>query len=700
MHMNVYNAAGQLLYNSSTTSSNLTFNLRNLAADTYFVWIAPRYPATSTVDVRLHPMVGSTVTTDGTPTNFSTTAFGQIGYFEFAATAGQSMSVAIQNVALTPNVAGSYYLYVYAPNGAQVGFVNCYTGWGVCDVVHMRNLAQSGTYRMELHTPATQTMSGTLTVSQNVTGTLSPSVPMSLNLSTVGQGAHLTFTATAGQTFALALSSLSTTPANSPMHMNVYNAAGQLLYNSSTTSSNLTFNLRNLAADTYFVWIAPRYPVTSTVDVTLHPGVGGTVTPDGTPVSFSTPALGQIAYYQFAATAGDEVSISLTGVVASPASPAAQYYASVFAPNGTNLGWIGCWSTWTVCDVLHLRNLAQTGTYRVEVSTYATHTISGSLTATLGQTGSLSPNVPLDLTLGAVGQSAELSFTATANQTVSLHMGPLSTVPANTRMYVYVYNAAGTYLGSSMNSTVGASLVLRNLPAGTYYAWVLPQYPATSTVQMTMRPAVAVPTDGTSTSFNTTALGQSRSFTFSGTAGGNVSIALDDIVASPGTSPVQYWFAVFQPDGQNVWTNSCWSNWTACDVMHLRNLAQTGTYRIDISVAATDTLSGTLTLTQALTGTLASGVPVNVTLPLLGQTMLFDMTLSSAQPVSVTGTSISTTPAGRPMQVYIFNPSGSLIASNSSTTGVTVNMGTLQAGSYKVWVVPQYPSTSSLVVGY
>jgi large repetitive protein len=697
MYMNVYNAAGALVANSSTTTSSLTFNLRNLAADTYYVWVAPQYPVTSTFQVKLHPRAGSSVAPNGTSANFNTTAVGQTAYFDFAATAGQSVSVAIQNVVLTPSDAASYYIYVWAPDGAQAGFVNCWSGSAACDVIHMRNLAQTGIYRIEIYTPVTQTMSGTLTVSQDLTGTLNTGVPASLSFSNVGQGAHLSFTATAGQTLALALSSLSTTPANSRMYMNVYNAAGQLLYSNSTTTANLTINLPNLAAGTYYAWIAPQFPVTSTVDVTLHPQVGGTASTDGTPASFSTLAAGQIAYYEFAATAGQSVSVALTNVALSP-STQAQYFASVFAPNGSNLGWIGCWSTWTACDVLHMRNLPQTGTYRVELSTYATHTLSGTLTVSVAQTGTLSPDVPLDLTLNAPGQGAYLNFTATAGQTVSVHIGMLNTVPANTRLYMHLYNAAGTYLGGT-SSTVGASFVLPNLAAGTYYAWIVPQYPATSTVRTTMQPAVAVPTDGTATSFDTTAAGQSRTFTFSGTAGGSVSIALSDIVASPSTSPVQYWFAVFRPDGQNVWTNGCWSSSAACDVMHLRDMLA-GTYRIEITTAATHTLSGTLTLTQALTGTLTSGVPTNVSLPLLGQTMMLGMTLSSAQPVSVTGTSISTTPAGRPMQIYVFNPAGSLIASNSGTAGISVNMGTLQAGAYKVWIVPQYPSTSSLVVGY
>ncbi|MGH8237786.1 MAG: hypothetical protein ACREXP_12290, partial [Steroidobacteraceae bacterium] len=698
MYMNVYNAAGQQLYNSSTTGASLTFNLPNLAAGTYYVWIVPQYPATSTMQVTLHPRAGGTLTTDGTPSSFSTTARGQIAYFDFAATAGESVSVALQNVVLTPSTQASYYTYVYAPNGANVGFLNCWSGSSVCDVLHMRNLPQTGNYRIEVITSTPQTLSGALTVSLDVTGTLSTSAPVSLSLNKVGQGAHLSFTATAGETFALAITSLSTTPANTRVYMNVYNAAGQQLYNSSTTTSNMTFNLPNLAAGTYYAWIIPQYPATSTLQVTLHPRVGGTVATDGTPATFSTVATGQTAYFEFAATAGQSVSVSLTNVALSP-SAQAQYFASVFAPNGANVGWIACWSTWTVCDVLHMRNLPQTGTYRVELSTYATHTFSGTLTVALAQTGSLSPDVPLDLTLSKVGQAAHLSFTVTAGQIVSVHLGPLSTVPADTRMYVNVYNAAGANVGST-SSTVGSSVVLPNLPAGTYYAWVMPQYPATSTVQLTMRPAVAVPTDGTATSLDTTARGQSRSFTFSGTAGGSVSIALSDIVVSPSGSTVQYWFAVYRPDGQNVWTNTCWSNWTACDVMHLRDLLQTGTYRIDVGVSSTHTLSGTLTVTQALTGTLTSGVPVNVSLPLLGQTKLFGMTLPAAQPVSVTATSVSTTPAGRPMQIYVFNPSGSLIASGSGTTGITVNMGTLPAGAYKVWVVPQYPATSSMVVGY
>jgi len=694
VYMDVLNAAGALAVSgSSTTTSNLTMNLPYLPADTYYVWIRPQYPSTSTMQVTLHPRVGSAIPTDGTPSTFSTAAPGQTAYYDFSATAGQNVSVAVTGMVVSPATPLLYFINVYAPNGSGVGSLGCWST-APCAVVHMRNLPQTGTYRVQVSAAATHTFSGTLTVSAAQTGSLSPGVPLDLNLNAIGQAANLSFTATAGQTVSVNMGQLSTSPAGMRMLVQVFNAAGTYfdgIY--SAVGSSLVFP--NLATGTYYAWVGPEYPSTSTLQMTLRPAVA--VATDGTPTSVDTLQRGQSSFFTFSATAGQSTSVALSNVVTSPSGSAALYFINVYAPNGGNVGSLGCWNT-APCAVVHMRNLSQTGTYRVQISPPPTHTLTGTLTVSAAQTGSLSPGVPLDLNLNAIGQAANLSFTATAGQTVSVNMGQLSTSPAGMRMLVQVFNAAGTYF-DGIYSAVGSSLVFPNLATGTYYAWIAPEYPSTSTLQMTLRPAVAVATDGTPTSVDTLQLGQSAFFNFSATAGQNVSVALSNVVTSPSGSAALYFINVYAPNGGNVGSLGCW-NTAPCAVVHMRNLSQTGTYRVQISPPPTHTLTGTLTLTQGLSGTLSSGVPVNLTLPLLGQTMMFDMTLPSAQPVSVTATSISTTPAGTQMVIYVLNAAGNSIASGSGTTGITINLGTLAAGSYKVWVIPQYPATSSMVVGY
>ena len=128
------------------------------------------------------------------------------------------------------------------------------------------------------------------TLTADVTATLTASTPQSLPLVAMGQAAWLTFTATAGQTLALNLSGISSTPANATYSVTVYNAAGTSVATGSETTGT-TLNLPNLAAGTYNAWISPVYPATTSMQATLEPQTGGvlSLTSSGSGSTFTTP---------------------------------------------------------------------------------------------------------------------------------------------------------------------------------------------------------------------------------------------------------------------------------------------------------------------------------------------------------------------------------------------------------------------------
>jgi hypothetical protein len=225
--------------------------------------------------------------------------------------------------------------------------------------------------------------------------------------------------------------------------------------------------------------VVPTVPATGNFTATLFSGTTVAVPTNGTGTNVSTPASGQAAYLSFNATAGQSLSLAITSLVVTGESYAR---VQVFDPNGTYV-------TSTTCFVpsceLSLMNLALTGVYAIVVTQQPGSTGVMSFTATLSVDfgGSLTQGTPLNVTLPNVGESALLTFTATANQSVTLTVSSIVTTPASTTEYVTVYNAAGTQIASG-SGTTSVSIPLNNLAAGGYSILITPGIPATGSMQV------------------------------------------------------------------------------------------------------------------------------------------------------------------------------------------------------------------------
>jgi hypothetical protein len=323
-------------------------------------------------------------------------------------------------------------------------------------------------------------MSFTITASQWVTGTLPLNTPQTPTMSTLGQGALLTFTTTPGQTVALALTGLTTVPAGNGVYFTLVNSAGATV--ASTTSSSTTmFNLPNLAADTYRLMIYPGAAVTSTAQVELFSGTTGTLPLDGSSANYSTQTAWQLPYLSFSGTTGQSLSIAISNLVLSPSSP--NYVAArVYKPDG-NL-WINsnCYAGAIGCN-LAMSPLPQTGTYAVQLLPQGAQTMSFTTTGSQWVTGTLVPSTPQTVSMNTLGQGALLTFTTTTTQTVTVHLSGLATVPSGNGVYFTITNSAGSNLASTTTSS-SANLTLTNLAAGTYKVLIYPGAAVTSSMQV------------------------------------------------------------------------------------------------------------------------------------------------------------------------------------------------------------------------
>jgi large repetitive protein len=693
----VYNSAATSVASGSTTTGT-TLNLPSLAAGTYHVLIAPLTPATATMQATLEPQTGGalSLTSSGGGLSYTTPAAGQDAYFSFTATAGESLSLALSGFSLTPSSVAYAYVTVTGPSYSTYTF--CYMSNGGC-VLPLNNLPAAGTYAVTVTPEGAATMSFVATLSAELTGTLTISSPLNVNLAATGEEAFLTFTATSGQTVALDIGGVSSTPANLPYTVTVYNSAGTSVASGSATTGGTTLNLPSLAAGTYNVWIAPVYPSSATMPVTLEPQTGGALllTSSGSGLSYTTPAPSQNAYFSFTAAAGENLSLTLSGFSLTPSS-VTYAFVTVTGPS---------YSTYTFCYVsnggceLPLNNLPTAGAYTVTVTPEGAATMNFVATLSADVTNTLTAGTPQTVPLAAMGQGAWLTFSATAGQTLALNLSGISSTPANTPYSVTVYNAAGTNVASGSTTTGGTTLNLPSLAAGTYNVWISPEDPSSATMQVTLEPqtggALLLTSSGSGSSYTTPAPSQDAYFSFTATAGESLSLTLTGFSLTP--SSVTYAFVTVTGPSYSTYT-FCYVSNGGC-VFPLNNLPAAGTYTVTVTPEGAATMSFVATLSADVTGTLTAGTPQSVPLAAMGQVASLTFGATAGQTLALNLSGISSTPANATYSVTVCNAAGTSVASGSTTTGsITLNLPNLAAGTYTVWISPVYPASATMQVVY
>jgi YD repeat-containing protein len=270
MYFTVYDSTGAAV-TSTGGQPSVTVNLPQLVGGNYTVLISGfngSTEASATGQVSLVSGVAGVLSANGVGANYATTEPAQIAYFSFTATAGQSVGLGLTQLAITPNPNGYLYVPVSNPDGSFLIDGYCYTTDPGCQFSYV-NLPQTGTYTLTLDPQAQSTMSFTLTLSQDVSGTLAANTPLNVSLPATGQNALLYFSASPGQSVTLTVDSIVTTPANVGVSVSVYNSTGTLISNGAGQPT-VVVSLPNLAADTYNVLIAPAYGATASVRVTIQ----------------------------------------------------------------------------------------------------------------------------------------------------------------------------------------------------------------------------------------------------------------------------------------------------------------------------------------------------------------------------------------------------------------------------------------------
>src|SRR5919108_653867 len=389
-----------------------------------------------------------------------------------------------------------------------------------------------------------------------------------------------------------------------------------------------------------------------------------TIVPGGPPLTVTVSVSGDVANARFNGTAGQRVSLEMTGVSIGT-SACCGVKVTLLRPDGrvVALSTVG-----TNGGFLDTQTLPTTGTYTVAVDPQ---------NASAGEATLVLYDVPSDTTTSIVaggasvgiettvpGQNATATFTGTAGQRVSLAIGDVtfgSTGCCTTR--VSIVKPDGKTLASTTVGTTGGFLDTQTLPTtGLYKIFVDPQNAATGSATLTL---YNVPADSTGTivaggpavTVTTTTPGQNATLTFSGTSGQRVSAEIGPTCCSTR-------IVIVKPNGQTLTSANFGLSGGFFDAVVLPS---SGTYTLIVDPQAAAAGAVTVRLydvpADASASTNAGGPAVTVATSVPGQNAAVTFAGTAGQRVS-----IAIGPSCCSGRVSLLRPNGTSLVSGTFGT--------------------------------
>jgi len=288
-------------------------------------------------------------------------------------------------------------------------------------------------------------------------------------------------------------------------------------------------------------------------------------------------------------------------------------------------------------------------------------------------------------------------FDAGVGQWLSVQTSALTTTPAGANVGYQVFSPSGGLIASGSISGSRNSIHLPVIASPGKYLVAFASGSSSSVQVSALVEVNATLGGGATVSSSTVTSGVSKRFIFSATAGDDLGLAVTSVSFTPtASSGVQVY--VDRPNGSNWQYTWCGNTEVPGCVLSLLNVPDTGQYVVRVMEASNRAMSFGITLSTDVTGTLTAGVPLDVNLDVPGRQALLGFTATAGQSATLSMASISTTPTGKSVFMYVYNPSGTQVASTSGTTQATLNLTNLVAGTYSVLIQPQKAATSTLQV--
>lgn len=699
-YVHVYAPDGTLLgsnYGSSTTPLP-DFNLANApATGEYAVMVDPVAGGTGRVDLKVlktgvttpsAQTPNGTLTVDGAGLAISVPA-NQTHRYVFAGTLGQRLGLGGSGISVSP--AGSAVTVSITRPDNTTALTSCSffaTGFGC----NLPPLPSSGTYTVRVQPAPGATVTATLFLSNDVSGTL----PGNGSVATVttgraGQNVRYAFAGTAGSSYAIAWSGSTYTP-GSAAWITVYRPDGQQLAAAQLFGATGALDLANVpATGNYTVFVDPPAASTGQVSLALRQLATGSVAVDGASTAVSL-AQGQDGRLTFTGAAGQSLGLAVTGLATVPAN--SPVLIRVLDPIG-NLH-TDCSSSsapWS-CT---LKPILQAGSHALVVEPPAGASATLALTLSNDLVGTLAPNAssPTSFATTRPGQNGRYSFNGTPGQHLSLTWSGSSLHPSST---LYVLRPDGTTLTGVPVTVAAGSLDLPALALpGTYTVLVDPFAAATGAISLNLREAVAANLVVDGSPLNLSLLpGQQGRVSLTASANQQLGLAFTNVLTSPAAANVAA--QVFGPDGSFI--TSCLGSpgapWS-CQFVASRGA---GVYSVVVSLGSTPSASMTLTLSGHAQAVLSANAasPTMFSSARPGQDGWFTFSANAGDDHSITWT--GATIPGHWSYLHAVRPDGSLQGSAlfaaEAPRGI-LDLGPLPyTGTYAVHVDPLNVKTGSV----
>jgi hypothetical protein len=472
------------------------------------------------------------------------------GAMTFQGTAGQRINLGFSSVSLT-----QFQVSVYGPDGSLIArqptaVKNYYATMGTRPLssqtqvqtsatayqftadsgatisssemngssVDLVELPATGTYTIFFDPLSTYTGSFTITVSNELEGTIVPqgsAVPVAIGRA--GQNARYTFSGNSGQTVSLQLSDVTIRSG----YVSILKPDGSPLGQpTSFAHAGAVVDAQVLpASGTYVVLIDPELSYTGTVKLALYnaPDLLGNIMIDQMTVTPTLTVPGQRALYTFNASAGQWVNLGLTGVSIASST------ISLLKPDGSKVASTTIGSSGGSLDPAMA--LPETGAYTIVVDPVGNNTGSMTLALSSPVSGTLAlDGAPVTVSLNKPGKTARYTFNGNAGQWVSLGL----TAVGLTSSSISLLDQNGIQLASTTVGTAGGALEISNpLPAtGAYTVLVRPGGPYTGNMTLTLSTEVSdsLKINAAPRPIMISRAGQSGRYTFSGTANQQITI--------------------------------------------------------------------------------------------------------------------------------------------------------------------------------
>ena len=558
------------------------------------------------------PAAAQTIVPGGPSATVTTATGGENASLSFDGTAGQRVSLEITDVTIGTSTCCSTRVSILRPDGRSLATVTVGTTGGFLDATA---LPSAGTYTVLVDPQSSNVGSATLTlhdVPPDATGSVAAGGPAAV-VATVepGQNALVAFSGTAGRRVSIGIADVTVgTSTCCSVRVSVLRPDGRTLVSPVFLGTNGGFLDATTLPSTgmYTILVDPQGPTTGGVSLTLHdvPADATAALAAGGSATVATTVPGQNAAVTFTGTAGQRVSLEVSGVTVG-SSLCCSLRVSILRPDGKVL--VSPVFVGTNGGFVDATTLPSTGTYTVVVDPQGADTGAAALTlydvpADAG--GSIAAGEgAVSVTTTVPGQNATLTFSGAAGQRVAVvvddaTIGTSSCCAAR----LSVARPNGTVLAGPVNAgTTGGFLDAVVLPqSGTYTIVVDPQGAATGSARVTL---YAVPADSTAAlavgaprTLTTAVPGQNVQATFPGLSGQVVSVRISPACCGARVSLVK-------PNGTTLVSTTTFA--TGGGFLDAVTLPQSGTYTILVDYQGPASGDVTLTLYD---------VPADVVAPL------------------------------------------------------------------------------------